>query len=125
MSKRDRNPTNHDCAEDRSDHDVCQQCVTPGDETLDAALRETVAWGCETFPNADPASCAAHLLREAVELCDDPTSAEEMADVVMLLAHTAHHAGVDLAAAVRAKLKVNRARTWGEPDSDGVIEHLR
>jgi NTP pyrophosphatase (non-canonical NTP hydrolase) len=97
----------------------------PEPVALDSVLRDTVVWGCETFPDATPASCAAHLYKEARELKANPTDAEEVADVLMLVAHLSHHAGIDMAEAVRAKLAVVRTREWGEPDADGVIEHIR
>lgn len=94
--------------------------------TLDHALYQSVEWAEETFgPGYDPEAKAAHLLKEAQELRDDPTDPEEMADVLMILGHLAAGAGVDLAAEVRKKLEKNRQREWGEPDGDGVVEHVR
>lgn len=94
--------------------------------SLSRVLRESVEWAEETFgPGYDPHAKAAHLLKEAKELRDDPTDPEEMADVLMILGHLAAGAGVDLAAEVRKKLEKNRQREWGEPDGDGVVEHVR
>lgn len=94
-------------------------------ESLDLLSIECTEWANATFPKATQFSRAEHLRREAVELLDDPNNSSEMADVFMLLGHLANHAGVDLAAAVRTKLEENRQRTWGEPDHDGVVEHVR
>ena len=55
----------------------------------------------------------------------NPTDAEEMADVFLLLIHLADGEGVNLLEAGAAKLKKNQARKWGKPDSEGVVEHVR
>ena len=93
-------------------------------DSLDDVSRDATAWANETFPHATSASRAAHLAREALELKANPTDPEEMADVFMLLGHLAAGAGVDLAAAARAKLEKNRRRKWGAPDAEGVVEHI-
>lgn len=96
-----------------------------GRESLDATLAEVVAWQAETFPVATSRSRVEHLRREVLELVEDPSDPEEMADVLMLLAGLAAGEGVDLHAALRTKLEKNRARQWGEPDEHGVVEHVR
>lgn len=96
-----------------------------GRRSLESVMAECTAWADETFPAATLHSRAVHLHREAAELLADPTDAEEMADVLMLLGHLASHAGVNLTEALTAKLAKNRRRTWGQPDADGVVEHVR
>lgn len=91
-------------------------------DTLDSLAAECAEWSNETFGQSTPSSKAEHLRREAVELCQDPTDTEEMADIFMLLSHLAY--GADLARAVRAKLEKNRLRKWGKPDAQGVVEHI-
>lgn len=93
---------------------------------------ETVAWATETFPAATPRSCLVHLMKELGELGiaerdgDVTAIAEEAADCVLLLMHvTGRFYGIDLSAAVRAKLEVNKARAWSEPDADGVQHHIK
>lgn len=93
--------------------------------TLEATLAEVNEWQRATFPDGTARSAAVHLLKEAHELAADPHDAEEMADVLMLVAGVADRAGVDLHAALRAKLEKNRQRKWGKPDADGVVEHVR
>lgn len=83
------------------------------------------AWALATFPQSTPASCAAHLLREARELCDSPTDPGEIADCVFLAVDTAQRAGLDLYALLSDKLAQIKAREWGLPDAEGVVEHLR
>lgn len=51
--------------------------------------------------------------------------AAEFADVVFMVSAGFDVLGVDMTTAVRTKLDVNRARTWGRPDKDGVVEHVR
>lgn len=92
-------------------------------ELLEDLAAEATAWANATFTSATNSSRAAHLRREAEELCRDPDDLEEAADIFMLLAHLTH--GRDLAGAVRAKLEKNKARKWGTPDAEGVVEHVR
>lgn len=93
--------------------------------TLDSVIREVNDWQAATFPRATPSSVVEHLRREVLELVDDPTSTSELADVVFLAVGLAYELGADLKQIVADKLAVNRARTWGEPDEDGVTEHIR
>jgi hypothetical protein len=72
---------------------------------------------------ATAASKAAHLAREAEELRNDPADVREMADVFLLLSHISD--GYDLVAAAREKLEENKRRSWGQPDAEGVVEHVR
>ncbi len=92
---------------------------------LELVMAEATAWADETFPNATAHSRAAHLLKEAKELAAHPTDPAEMADIALLLGHLAAGVGVNLAEAAARKLAVNRARQWGKPDVEGVVEHVR
>lgn len=95
----------------------------PGEaESLDALMPEIRAFQISTFPKATPSSIAEHLRREAEELVRNPADLEEMADIFTLLVGAA--GSRDLAAAVRAKLRKNLQRKWGQPDADGVVEHV-
>lgn len=89
---------------------------------LDDVLDDVRVWQRETFPHATRASVAAHLLKEAKELNANPDDDEEVADVGLLLAGMMDNAG--LARAMVAKLAKNRTREWGQPDADGVVEHI-
>lgn len=101
-------------------------------------------WAESTFKHTQ-GGIALHLLSEAVELCmaagcaygcmrsifedaianKKPTAMveEEAADVVILVSALAHHAGFELSRVVDAKMEVNRARRWGEPNVHGISEH--
>lgn len=97
----------------------------PGPGPLSGVVTSVQAWQRTTFPHATPESCAAHLLRETEELRRNPTDAMELADCLFLLIGIADRAGMDLAAALSSKLRINKSRTWGPPDADGVVEHVR
>lgn len=92
---------------------------------FDAVLSDYLAWSLRQFPGSTPASVAAHIRKEAAELAAEPTSAEELADIVALAFHSAARQGFDLTGTLAAKLPVLKARTWGEPDADGVVEHVK
>lgn len=93
--------------------------------TLESVLADVVAWGQQTFRQATLFSTVEHLRREAEELAANPTSESEIADVLILLAQVAARQGISLVDAVSQKMIVNRSRTWGAPDADGVVEHIR
>lgn len=104
----------------------------PGHALLDAVLEDVIVWQRETFLGERLLPAANHLLREVRELAADPTNGEEHADALMLAAcvldrirESATRHGIDLQAETIKKLAINRARTWGEPDAEGVIEHVR
>lgn len=91
------------------------------------------AWQNETFPGATAFSKAAHLeqevqeLRDAVEI-DDPNVRLEIADCYLLLAGITHKSGMtyeDVCAAIEEKMEINRKRKWGNPDENGVVNHVK
>ena len=86
--------------------------------------REVGEWGNLTFPKGTPDSLVAHLKKEVDELGEthDP---EEAADCLLLLLHHAHKCGYDLVIETFRKFKTNKLRKWGEPDENGVVEHIR
>ena len=87
-------------------------------------------WARRTFPNQDESSIIAHLKKEVLELeatIPDKTlerSANETADCAILLFGFADLVGFDLLGEVIKKHEINKTRTWGEPDANGVIEHI-
>ncbi len=71
-----------------------------------------------------------HLKSEVVELAEDPTDMEEVADCMLLLMHLAyqnfvHHGGEPARNAVLGKLQVNMKRKWGKRNEKGFCEHIR
>ena len=99
---------------------------------LERVLDDYLSWARETFPGERTLEAGKHLVRELVELQADPSSGEEHADCVMLAVFTldrliksAEAQSIDLVGEITRKLAVNQQRTWGEPDADGVVEHVR
>ena len=88
-------------------------------------------WGEETFPHSTPATIFAHLRREVDELGEAIAAGEaeriqeEAADCQLLLYHLAHRHGFYLHDAAGVKFARVKLRTWGEPDAEGVVEHVR
>lgn len=118
------------------------------ERNLSEILADVVSWQRETFGfGMDRGEAMAHhLAEEAEELVESAgwlveTASEqgedvaarlasgrvhlagELADVLILAAGVAAEFGVDLAAAVEAKLAKNRKRTWLRPDEHGVVRH--
>jgi NTP pyrophosphatase (non-canonical NTP hydrolase) len=100
-------------------------------KTMGELLKEITGWQDKIFTQATSISAATHLKRELTELVVDLINHDyenarlEMADCFILIAGVAHLSGVDLEAAVEEKMEINRKRTWGKPDKDGVVEHMR
>ncbi|MFA7296308.1 MAG: dATP/dGTP pyrophosphohydrolase domain-containing protein [Dehalococcoidia bacterium] len=88
-------------------------------------LREIAAWSMATFPAGTPASHLAHLKREIAELEANPNDPEEWADVAILAVGAVARIGGSLYVEMAAKHQKNLAREWGQPDADGVVEHIR
>lgn len=67
-----------------------------------------------------------HFMKEADELNKSNflLLPQEAADCFLLLIHIAHIMEFDLLDEARKKMEINKKRTWGEPDEDGVIEHV-
>lgn len=85
-------------------------------------------WQDETFGNSGPDGCLAHLKKEIEELITDPYDRMEYADCFMLLIGAYRRTGGsadDLVTAAFQKLTICKSREWGEPDENGVVEHIR
>ena len=93
--------------------------------SFDDLSKRVQEWQRETFPDATPHSVAAHLRKEAKELSENPSDYYEAADCALLLIGHAQAAGYDLFNAIREKFAIVQQRQWGEPDADGVVEHIR
>lgn len=93
-------------------------------DALEDLIDEIQDWQLKTFPNSTPASKFAHLRREIEELSHDVTSESEIADCLFLLIGMAKTQGFDIFRILKNKFDVNRAREWGLPDAEGVVEHV-
>lgn len=85
---------------------------------------EVNEWQRKTFPESTKATVLTHLYREAKELREKGTP-DEAADVLLLLIAFADKAGFSLFDAARDKFEICKARKWGQPDAQGVREHVR
>lgn len=111
-------------------------------KTLDESMTEIAAWQRETFPKATAASVLAHMHREMRELeaelmtwkgrprslvdeVDRRKVGAEIADLFHLIVALSGALDLDLADEVERKFEINVEREWGEPDSQGVVEHVR
>jgi len=95
---------------------------------IDDVLACFLSWSDATFPQSTVASRLEHARRELIELATSPGDASEYADVLGLINHAANGLNspkVNLAVALYDKLKINRERKWGDPDTLGVVEHIR
>ena len=94
-------------------------------QSLENLLKEVYEWQLATFPHSNAFSKAKHLESEVKELLEDPSDQGELADCFFLIVGAIMSQGYDIAEIVRAKLEINKARTWGKPDENGVAEHVR
>lgn len=95
---------------------------------LDDMVSRLGSWADDTFaPDGGyrGPGIVAHLAKEVIELAEDPRDMEELADCVLLLCHLAHQNGGNLHTAIARKFEINKRRTWGQPDANGVVEHVR
>lgn len=90
--------------------------------------KEIAEWADKTFPGMTLKSHFEHLRDELDEIIADPSDHSEWADGLTIFLHCAYKAGLDVDAlftASAAKFKVNVSRKWGNPDSRGVVHHIR
>lgn len=87
-------------------------------------------WARSTFPKADEASIIAHLRSEVNKELTPGCTADELADVFLLLAHLAHlrryekKDNTDLGADIINKAMKNMDREWAtEPNAEGFFPH--
>ena len=86
---------------------------------------EIAEWADRLNPDRTALSLIAKMLEELGELIaserqDDPL---ELADVLILALDLAHIKQIDLAAAVQAKMEINRQRQWRIADN-GAMTHV-
>lgn len=87
-------------------------------------------WSERTFGEKKPSGAKGslqHLKREVKEAIKKPHDLMEYADMMHLVFDATWRSGYtfdDLVDACYAKLAINRERTWGKPDAQGVVEHV-
>ena len=72
----------------------------------------------------DPSKGEVWELLEALKSGNYQRIALELADCQLLLYSIAHLCSVDLEKSAEYKFMVNRNRSWGQPDVDGIVEHV-
>ena len=107
---------------------MCRSGVV-GIATLDSLQEIAGEWSDQTFgTNRAPQGSLNHLLKEVNEALKEPYNKEEYADCLLLLLDAARLAGIDADTLLLAgfqKLEINKKRTWGAPDENGIAEHVR
>lgn len=96
-------------------------------------FNEITAWQKETFGQATSISKIHHLKDELIELQADlylnnPDRRLEFADCFFLLFGSAAADGMtyqDIVNAIQEKFEINKARKWGKPDANGVVNHIK
>ena len=90
-------------------------------------------WQKKTFGEATALSKLAHLKLEIKELESDlennsPDKRLEFADCFILLYGAAASDGMsyqDICDAIAEKMQINLNRRWGNPDENGVVNHIK
>lgn len=96
-------------------------------------FNEITKWQKETFGQATSLSKILHLKEEITELTLDvfdkkPERRLEFADCFFLLFGAAAADGMtyeDIEACIDEKFEINKARKWGKPDANGVVNHVK
>lgn len=101
-------------------------------------FKEVTEWQKETFPEATDLSKLHHLKQELEELMQaihylnqgttDTEVESEFADCFLLLFGAAKAHGMtfeEITKCIQDKFEVNKKRTWGNPDENGVVNHVK
>ena len=96
-------------------------------------FEDIIKWQNETFGRASTMSKMHHLLQEIIELVEairsnDPNKRLEFADCFLLLFGAAASDGMsyyEICQAINEKMEINKKRKWGEPDKNGVVNHIK
>lgn len=90
-------------------------------------------WQRVTFGQSTALSKMKHLEEEVKELTDDlvsmnPNRRLEFADCFILLFGAAASDGMtyeEICGAIEEKMDINKKRKWGNPDKNGVVNHIK
>ena len=106
---------------------------------LQDLINEIGRWSESTFSHQNSVSKLHHLQKEVKELIEaielESSGNEngndvhlEFADCFILLLDAARKQGLKaetILSAISEKMEINKARKWGNPDKNGVMEHIR
>jgi len=96
--------------------------------TIQLLQDDICEWANKTFgSNQRLLPVIHHLKQEVDELLTHPHNRMEFADCFILLLEAAQQAGLDTDDLIRdsyEKLEINKKRVWGEPDENGVVNHI-
>jgi NTP pyrophosphatase (non-canonical NTP hydrolase) len=82
-------------------------------------------WADANFPERTTADILLKLYEEVGEYARDPKSALELGDVMILLLDVAHINGIDVHAAIEAKMEINEARQWRVDENTRIMRHVK
>ena len=106
---------------------------------LQQLINDIGQWSESTFSHQNSISKLYHLQKEVAELIhaieyapSEPDKNSEVnlefADCFILLLDAARKEGLSatiILNAIAEKMEINKARKWGKPDENGVMEHIR
>ncbi len=101
------------------------------DNKIQKLWDDLAEWSNNTFGPVDkrgPLSPLNKLKEEIEELIKEPYDKLEYADALHLIFDAARRAGISLELLIKSaddKLQINKLRSWGEPNENGVFQHLK
>ena len=81
-------------------------------------------WADINFPNRTTADILLKLYEEVGEYARTPKSALELGDVMILLLDVAARNGIDVHAAIEAKMEINENRAWAVDPNTRIMRHI-
>jgi NTP pyrophosphatase (non-canonical NTP hydrolase) len=81
-------------------------------------------WADVNFPNRTTADILLKLYEEVGEYARTPKSALELGDVMILLLDVAARNGIDVHAAIEAKMEINENRNWTVDPNTRIMRHV-
>jgi NTP pyrophosphatase (non-canonical NTP hydrolase) len=88
-------------------------------------LQERITrWADSKFPQRTTADILLKLYEEVGEYARDPRAALEMGDIMILLLDVASKNGIDVHAAIEAKMDINETRDWRVDEHTRIMRHV-
>lgn len=95
------------------------------EDRVESVQELITAWANEVFPGRTITNALQKMVMEEIPeyltAQDDPL---ELADIAILLYDIAYLANVDLDAAIREKMEINKKRTWEISEETGLMRHI-